>query len=297
MDLELHQLDRRYEALRTTSRERDSRVLASLARDGQQLPVVVVRGGDAGRYILVDGYKRVRGLRKLGQDLVRATCWDLPEQEALLLGRLMRAAERESVLEQAWLVRELQERFGLSLEDLARRFGRSPSWVSRRLGLVASLPDAIQRLVRDGKLAPHAAMKHLLPLARANSAGAIALAQAIAPLRPTTRQTAILCAAFARGNETSRKQLLSHPELVLRAGERPARKPDDPAQELERDVGAVGSIARRALSRVHSGVIQELLPPEQKRLRRTASSVRRDVEHLVSAIDKEVPDVGRQGGS
>ncbi|MBK7578565.1 MAG: ParB N-terminal domain-containing protein [Myxococcales bacterium] len=59
MDLELHQLDRRYEALRTTSRERDSRVVASLARDGQQLPVVVIAATDAGRHILVDGYKRV----------------------------------------------------------------------------------------------------------------------------------------------------------------------------------------------------------------------------------------------
>lgn len=292
MDLELHQLDRRYEALRTTSRERDARVLASLARDGQQLPVVVIAGADAGRYILVDGYKRIRGLRKLGHDLVRATCWDLPEQEALLLGRLMRAAEGESVLEQAWLVRELQERFGLSLEDLARRFGRSPSWVSRRLGLVASLPDAIQQLVRDGKLAPHAAMKHLLPLARANRAGTVALAKAIAPLRPSTRQIAILCAAFARGNAKSRAQLLEHPELVLRAGEQRSKNPDDPAQQLERDVSAVGGIARRALGRVQGGVVQQLLPPEQARLRRTAVDARCDVEHLVSAIDKEVPDAG-----
>ena len=117
MDLEFHQLDRRYEALRTTSRERDSRVLASLARDGQQLPVVVVVDGDTGRYVLVDGYKRVRGLAQLGQDLVRATCWDLPEQEALLLGRLMRSGEGESALEQAWLLRELQERFGHLLVD------------------------------------------------------------------------------------------------------------------------------------------------------------------------------------
>jgi ParB/RepB/Spo0J family partition protein len=292
MDLELHQLDHRYEALRTTSRERDSRVLASLARDGQQLPVVVIAGGDAGRYILVDGYKRVRGLRQLGEDLVRATCWDLPEEEALLLGRLMRAAEGESVLEQAWLVRELSERFGLSLEDLARRFGRSPSWVSRRLGLGAILPDPIQRLVRDGKIGPHAAMKHLLPLARANSAGAIALAEAVAPLRPTTRQTALLCAAFARSDETSREQLLQHPELVLRASDRSARELDDPARRLERDVGAVGGMARRALSRVHGGVIQDLLPPEQARLRRTAGGVRRDVEHLVDAIEREVPDAG-----
>lgn len=292
MDLELHQLDHRYEALRTTTRERESRVLASLARDGQQLPVVVVAGADAGRYILVDGYKRVRGLRHLGQDLVRAICWDLPEEEALLLGRLMRAAEGESALEQAWLVRELSERFGLSLEDLARRFGRSPSWVSRRLGLAATLPDAIQALVRDGKIGPHAAMKHLLPLARANGAGAIALAQAIGPLRPSTRQTALLCAAFARSDEASREQLLRHPELVLRAAEPPAKKPDDPAQQLEREVGAVGGMARRALSRVHGGVIQELLPPERARLRRTAAGAHHDVGRLLSAIEKEIPDAG-----
>lgn len=291
MDLELHQLDRRYEGLRTTSQERDSRVLASLARDGQQLPVVVIVGGDAGRYILVDGYKRVRGLHRLGLDLVRATCWDLPEQEALLLGRLMRTAEGESALEQAWLLHELQERFALSLEDLARRFGRSSSWVSRRLGLVQDLPDGIQQLVRDGKLGPHAAMKHLLPLARANRAGAIALARAIAPLRPSTRQTATLCAAFARANEAGRAQLLEHPELVLRASQ-PTRKSEDPAQQLERDVGAVGGIARRALARVHGGVIQELLPPERVRLRRTAVGVRHDVQNLVGAIEKEVPDAG-----
>lgn len=292
MELELHQLDRRYEALRATSRERDSRVLASLARDGQQLPVVVVAGDDVLPYVLVDGYKRVRALSKLGQDLVRATCWDLPEQEALLLGRLMRSAEGESVIEQAWLVRELSERFGLSLEELARRFGRSPSWVSRRLGLVATLPDAIQQLVRDGKLSPHAAMKHLLPLARANREGAIALARAIAPLRPSTRQTALLCAAFARGDDKTRKQLLQHPELALRASEPAPDRQDDPAQQLEHDVGAVGGIARRALSRVRGGAVQRLLPPEQARLRRSAAESRRDVEHLVSAITKEISDAG-----
>jgi ParB/RepB/Spo0J family partition protein len=290
MDLELHQLDRRYEALRTTSRERDSRVLASLVRDGQQLPVVVIATEDAQRFVLVDGYKRVRALYKLGHDLVRATCWDLPEQEALLLGRLMRSAEGESVIEQAWLVRELSERFGLSLEDLARRFGRSPSWVSRRLGLVVSLPEPIQQLVRDGKLSPHAAMKHLLPLARANRGGAVALAQAIAPLKPSTRQTALLCAAFARGNDKMRAQLLEHPELLLRADEPVANKPDDPAQQLERDVGAVGGIARRALTRVQGGAVRQLLPPEQKRLCRSLADSQRDVEHLVGAVAKEIPD-------
>jgi len=86
--------------------------------------------------------------------------------------------------------------------------------------------------------------------------------------------------------------LLLHPELLLRASEPRGDKPDDPAQELERDVGAVGGIARRALGRVRGGVVQQLLPPEQARLRRTAAGARRDVEHLVSTIEKEVPDVG-----
>jgi hypothetical protein len=154
------------------------------------------------------------------------------------------------------------------------------------------LPDAIQQLVRDGKLAPHAAMKHLLPLARANRGGAIALAEAIAPLRPSTRQTALLCAAFARSNDETRAQLLEHPELVLRASEGSPRKPDDPVQQLERELGAVGGIARRALTRVEDGIVQQLLPPEQKRLRRTAVGAQRDVEHLVGAITKEIPDAG-----
>jgi ParB-like chromosome segregation protein Spo0J len=31
------------------------------------MPVVVVAGGQVDRYVLVDGYKRVRALRRLGQ--------------------------------------------------------------------------------------------------------------------------------------------------------------------------------------------------------------------------------------
>jgi hypothetical protein len=58
------------------------------------------------------------------------------------------------------------ERFGYSLEELARRCDRSVSWVSRRLGLVELLPDAIQQQVREGKIAAQVAMKFLVPVAR-----------------------------------------------------------------------------------------------------------------------------------
>ncbi|MBK7584628.1 MAG: hypothetical protein IPI67_31135 [Myxococcales bacterium] len=79
--------------------------------------------------IPVDGYKRVRGLHKLGQDPVRATRWDLPEPEGAAARRLMRAAEGERALEQVLsLVRELQERATRS-KIWPAACGRSPSWV------------------------------------------------------------------------------------------------------------------------------------------------------------------------
>jgi ParB/RepB/Spo0J family partition protein len=294
MELEFHQLDRRYETLRTSSRKRDSRVLASLDQVGQQLPVVVVAGGDEGRYILIDGYKRVRGLCKLSRDTVRATCWDLCEDEALLLGQRMRTAEGDSALEQGWLLRELRERFELSVAQLARRFDRSQGWVSERLSLVTTLPEPIQEQVRQGLLVPHAAMKFLLPLARANRQGAIELAAAIAPLRPSTRQTQALCVAYARAGEQARRYLLERPEQVLHAREPGgASLPPHPGELLLHDLAALGGIARRAAARVTDGAVVALLPPEQDELRHRVDSTRSDVEDLFRHLAQEIDDARR----
>ena len=45
MQLELHQLDRRWEHLRVRDPHRQRRLLASLADSGQQTPIVVVGAG------------------------------------------------------------------------------------------------------------------------------------------------------------------------------------------------------------------------------------------------------------
>jgi ParB family chromosome partitioning protein len=47
--------------------------------------------------------------------------------------------DHETALEEGWLLVELEQRLGYGLEELARRFDRSPSWVSRRIGLVELL--------------------------------------------------------------------------------------------------------------------------------------------------------------
>jgi ParB/RepB/Spo0J family partition protein len=223
MELDLHQLELRYEGLRRRSARKERAVLASLSEIGQQAPVVVLEVEEQ-RVVLLDGYKRVRALKRLGRDTVQATRWELPEPEALLLERLMRTAQAESPLEQGWLLKELYERFGLSAGELAQRFDKSTSWVSRRLALVSELPESIQEQVRQGQLVAHAAMKHLVPLARANRHEAERLAKALGARHLSSREVGTLCTAWRGGSQATRELILSSPELVLRA----ARSPPSP---------------------------------------------------------------------
>jgi hypothetical protein len=64
---------------------------------GQQTPIVLVREGE--RWVVVDGYKRVRAVHGLGRDVVRAAEWLLSELEALVLERVMRASDGDSAIE------------------------------------------------------------------------------------------------------------------------------------------------------------------------------------------------------
>ena len=104
----------------------------------------------------------------------------------------MRTSSTENPLEQAWLLCELRARFRITLEDLARRFDRTPSWVSRRLALVRELPEAAQEQVRSGRLSAHTAMKVLIPLARANKRDCLGFLEALLKADFTTRQAEFL---------------------------------------------------------------------------------------------------------
>ena len=107
-------------------------------------------------------------MEQLGRDTVEAVVWPMSEAAAVLLDRSLRLSEHETALEVGWLLAELEQRFGYGLDELARRFDRSVSWVSRRLALVEVLPEAIQQQVREGKILAQVALKFLVPVARQN---------------------------------------------------------------------------------------------------------------------------------
>lgn len=167
MQLEMHQLERRWEHLRLREPHRQRQLMASLAEGGQQSPIIVVPAeNDSSRYVVIDGYKRIAALEQLRRDTVEAIVWEISEAEALLLERSLRFSRQECALEQGWLLSEMAQCFGYAVQELARRFDRSVSWVSRRLALVELVPETIQQQVREGRIAAQTAMKYLVPIAR-----------------------------------------------------------------------------------------------------------------------------------
>jgi ParB family chromosome partitioning protein len=290
VELEFHQLELRYERLRVRQPARERRLLASLADAGQQMPIVVVTAGSA--YVVVDGHKRVRCLRRLHRDAIDAVVWEMAEPEALIFRQLLHTDATDSALEQAWLLRTLHEDHGLALDALARRFDRSVSWVSRRLGLVHALPESVQQRVQDGQLVAHAAMKYLVPLARANAADCRRLVDAIAPHRLTTRQIGRLYHVYATGPDATRELVLTDPLLVLRVTDDTPRapvRPDASAPEaLITDLHILGAVARRAGRRLQHG--GGLLPPERERAWRLFDQVQADFHDLQRHCEQELRD-------
>ena len=296
MKVELHQLDLRYEKLRTHKPEAERKLVGSLAEIGQQVPVVVVRGERPEQFVLVDGYKRVRALRRLGQDLVAVTCWDLSEAEALVLDRLMRTGEGATALEQGWLLHELTVRFALALEDLGRRFARSASWVSRRLALVEELPATIQAHVQRGELPAHAAMKHLVPLARANAEACERLVAAIAGKGLSNRQIGQLYAAWRDGLPAIRERVLTAPLLLLKARQALGTVPEDEGRLVMDDMDMLAAVARRARRRLRQGVFRRLLPPEQQEVHRLGAAAHEEMARLAERLrEEEEDDAGARG--
>jgi len=244
-DLNLADLDGRYGRLRVADRRREAQLLASLAEQGQQDAITVVCG-EAG-YIVVDGHKRVRALRQLRRDTVRATILEMPAGAALAAA--YRAASRQgySAIEDGWLVYELHRVFKWDLGSTAAGLGRSKSWASRRLGLVEALPDAVLEGVRCGKLGAWTAMKYLLPLARANGGLCERLATRIIEAGLGSREVKQVCEHLNKGRAKACERILADPALFLKAlaAEKAAQDPclSEAEDRAYRQLELLGNVA------------------------------------------------------
>jgi len=286
MQLEFHQLDRRWEHLRVRHPGRQRRLLASLADSGQQTPIVVVAAeGQADRYVVIDGYKRIVALEQLGRDTVEAVVWPMSEAAAVLLDRSLRLSEHETALEVGWLLAELERRFDYGVDELARRFDRSVSWVSGRLALVEVLPEAIQQQVREGKIPAQVAMKFLVPVARQSLEDCQRMAAIFAQHHCDTREAGQLYGAWRQGSPAVRQRILDDPELFFKTQRQAQEKaPAGTGAELLRDLEMVVAIANRAQRRLAGAAGAELDHQQAKAARHQIERIQNQLRRIDEAI-------------
>jgi len=216
VELPLDSLDLRYTGLRARRPVLEKRLMASLGEAGQQSPVIVVPADEAGRYVVIDGHKRVRALIKLRADVVRAAVWEMPAAEALVTAYQLASGAGWNAVEEGWLVWELVRGAGLSESAAGRRLDRSKAWVCGRLGLVEDLPEAVLEGVRLGKIGAYTATRYLAPFARANAADCESLAEKMMAEGFRSREVEALCRYYNSASREGRRRMLEDPARFLK---------------------------------------------------------------------------------
>jgi ParB/RepB/Spo0J family partition protein len=216
--VEIVHLDLSYSETRIRDPKAVIRMADALVRYGQIMPILVV-GGQAPRYTLIDGYRRVAAAGRLGQDTLSAHIFDGDEKQALC-HVLVRSEDRKwDIIEQAGLIQQLHRRHGLSQYQIAHLLGKGQSWVSRRLALLDTLPESVISCVRQGSISSWAATRVLAPMARANTDHVQRLTDSLVKNPLSTRQLFAFFDHYRRSNRKVRENMITDPSLFIKATE------------------------------------------------------------------------------
>jgi ParB family transcriptional regulator, chromosome partitioning protein len=294
VEVDLGSLDLRYAHTRVAKPKLLDMLTTSIERYGQITPVFTIP--EQSRFVLIDGYVRVGAIKRLGRDTIIADVHEIPEQGALfhLLGE---SGQRQwEAVEQAWIIRDLKERFGCSLRQIARGIGYDASWVTRRLSLIDGLPDEVLKTVCTGHVSTYAATRILVPLARANRDHAEKLVAHLARSPLSTRELSELFKCYEASNKQIRERMISDPSLFLKV--RKSREDKTSAEALQqgpegawgKDWEIIKSVVRR-LTRLLPTVIY---PGQDKDERIRLLRAFRDVRVMMDEIDRKISQIEEQ---
>jgi ParB family chromosome partitioning protein len=294
VEVDLGSLDLRYAHTRVAKPKLLDMLTTSIERYGQITPVFTIP--EQSHFVLIDGYVRVGAIKRLGRDTIIADVHEIPEQGALfhLLGE---SGQRQwEAVEQAWIIRDLKERFGCSLREIARGIGYDASWVTRRLSLIDGLPDEVLKSVNTGHVSTYAATRILVPLARANRGHAEKLVAHLAHSPLSTRELSELFKHYEASNKQVRARMISDPSLFLKV--RKSREDKTSVEALQqgpegawvKDWEIIKSVTRR-LTRLLPTVIY---PGQDKDERIRLLRAFRDVRVMMDEIEKKISQIEGQ---
>lgn len=269
-------------------------MMSSMDRFGQTTPVIVVI--EESLLILIDGYLRVGALNLLGRQTVIAEIFREGELAALLQ-LLCRCGERQwEAIEQAWIIRDIKDRFGCSLAEIARGMGRDLSWVSRRLSLIDALSEDVLQAICRGRISPWSAARVLVPLARANPSHAERLTQHLCHNPMSSRDLSAFLNHYECSNKQVRDRMIDDPALFVKAH----KSKDDsklayaldqgPEGHWIKDCGIITAVARRLLK----GVETVIYPGQDEDDRTRLMRVFHDARSVLGAVDEKIRKVDGQ---
>lgn len=256
MELDLHRLELRFAAMRIVDALAVQRLATSIQECGQLVECVAAGDPQAASLVLIDGYRRVAALRRLGRDTAQVQCWSCPVGQALTQVLARSGSRPFAPIEEAMLLRELIDAHGLTQRDAARNCARDVSWVQRRLVLLGELPEALLAAVRSAQVSSWAATRVFAPLARANKDHANRLLASLEGQRLSTRELRSWFEHYQGAQREQRERMVEHPRLFIdslkeRQRDRDAQRlRDGPERDVMGDLAHLGSLLERVRRRL-----------------------------------------------
>lgn len=290
-EAEIHDISRKYESFRLRDRSREKYLLQSILEHGVLKPLQCVQvDTEEYRYVLLDGFKRLRCCDKLKLCVVPVI--SLGTDEAGCILHLLRSSNERNLntLEQARFVDQLYNRCGLSVSEIADALECSKAWVSVRLGMIGEMSEAVRAAVFSDRFPLRSYMYTLRQFTRVNSIPAKAVDRfvtAVAGKRLSARDVDRLAYGYFRGGERLACQIeRGNLEWTLRQmkSREPSHGAGDQLSEAEWTVIRDLELAQKYLSRLRHGLLRDDLC--SRAFRAQASLL---CEGLVSMIDQVIP--------
>ena len=265
LTLSIEQIGSSFGCLRVVDVRAEAAMVRSVTRYGQISPVIVGCLPPE-CYEMVDGFKRLRAVKKLGINTLHAQLMS-GSAHVLKAAMIELNLEGRSIgeLDKAFVVRSLYREDGLSQVQIAVLLNRHKSWVCRRLSLAERLCDEVLEHLRLG-LIHTTAGRELAKLPRGNQLDAL---RTVLKYRFTTAETARLVSFLLTEPAYHHRALLNFPGSILE-DRLPPRPPQSPLRSI------YGRLAK----------IEKLFVSETLRDRDLARLAQVDADRVASFIQK-----------
>lgn len=134
----------------TIDPERIEELAKSISEIGLLQPILLRPSN--GRYEIIAGHRRYLAFRRLGKDKIPARVVTT-EDTACIIARATENLARHDLtpIEEGQIYYELVHQYGMSVETIAKKLGKSPGTIQHRIDLL-EMPECLQKAVHERKI-------------------------------------------------------------------------------------------------------------------------------------------------